>query len=685
MSLALAAAAAALFTGTAGAAPGDLGVTMVKDINPAPGEGTVQHMVRLGDVVLFASDDGVNGDELWRSDGTAAGTTLVKDINPGNAEDPPDPDSSDPTKLTVVGGTVYFVANDGVTGPELWKTDGTTAGTALVKDINPGNTEEPPDPDGSVIDHMAGVNGILFFQADDGTNGAELWKSDGAEPGTQIMNGPAGINTAMGAGSSPAALAALGTTLFFNANDGSTGAELWKSESPYASAVQVADINPMGASSSTPYQLTAYNGAVFFGADDGSTGFELWKSNGGPLRMGGTERVADINQTPSSASSTPTHLTVSGGTLFFQANDGATGFQGALEEQRHHRGTQLVADIHPGMGIGSAPTHLTDIGGTLFFTAAEPTAGLEPWKSNGGPLGAGTDRIADIRPGMSGSGPLDFNFRFANVGGTAFFDADDGVNGRELWMTNGGPLGAGTRLVANISPGAANSQPGEFTNVNGTLFFRADDGSNGSELWKTFIEGTPASPIITPPVVTPTTTEENPACAGLRKNLKKAKTKAQRRRSAASCGSWAASLPTSHRRPRPSAGPPQGWPGRPAQANMNKEQKTAVVEELTKELKDAEAIFAIDYRGISVPQAAELRAGLREADTRFRVVKNRLTLRAADAAGTETDQGASRGPDGARPRQGRRGAGGEDDLPARLRVGGARVQGRDHGRRGPRR
>src|SRR5688500_7459387 len=69
---------------------------------------------------------------------------------------------------------------------------------------------------------------------------------------------------------------------------------------------------------------------------------------------------------------------------------------------------------------------------------------------------------------------------------------------------------------------------------------------------------------------------------------------------------------------------------------MNKDEKTAVVAELTDELKQADAIFAIDYRGISVPQAAELRAGLRDANARFRIVKNRLTLRAADAAGTET-------------------------------------------------
>ena len=77
---------------------------------------------------------------------------------------------------------------------------------------------------------------------------------------------------------------------------------------------------------------------------------------------------------------------------------------------------------------------------------------------------------------------------------------------------------------------------------------------------------------------------------------------------------------------------------------MDREQKTAVVDELAGELKDATAIFAVDYRGISVPQAAELREGLREADTRFRIVKNRLTLRAADAAGTDELKGLLTGP-----------------------------------------
>src|SRR3954453_19473837 len=68
---------------------------------------------------------------------------------------------------------------------------------------------------------------------------------------------------------------------------------------------------------------------------------------------------------------------------------------------------------------------------------------------------------------------------------------------------------------------------------------------------------------------------------------------------------------------------------------MNKEQKAAVVEEVAGEIQASEAIFAVDYRGISVPQAAELRTQLTDAGARFRVVKNTLTERAADKAGAE--------------------------------------------------
>ncbi len=119
------------------------------------------------------ANDGTHGDELWKSDGTAAGTMMVKDIGPGSS-------GSDPQDLTNVNGTLYFDANDGRDGSELWKSDGTAAGTVMVKDIDPGS-------DSSVPQDLTNVNGTLYFAANDGAHGDELWKSDGTAAGTVMV------------------------------------------------------------------------------------------------------------------------------------------------------------------------------------------------------------------------------------------------------------------------------------------------------------------------------------------------------------------------------------------------------------------------------------------------------------------------------------------------------------------
>jgi ELWxxDGT repeat protein len=122
--------------------------------------------------------------------------------------------------LTNVNGTLFFTAIDGINGFELWKSDGTDAGTIMVKDIRPGI--------GSAnISQLANINGTLFFRADDGANGVELWTSDGTELGTVLVD----INP-YSLSSSPRGFTRMGNTLFFSATRWDVGAELFSLELP---------------------------------------------------------------------------------------------------------------------------------------------------------------------------------------------------------------------------------------------------------------------------------------------------------------------------------------------------------------------------------------------------------------------------------------------------------------------
>jgi ELWxxDGT repeat protein len=200
----------------------------------------------------------------------------VKDIRPGVPGSLPD-------RLVAVNGTLFFTATDGVTGFELWKSDGTEAGTVRVKDIWPGSDGSFPLFVGALVD----LNGTLFFAADDGVTGVELWKSDGTEAGTARVKD---IVPNPGGSSGPQRLVDVNGTLFFTASDGVTGVELWKSDGTEAGTLRVKDIRS-GLDGSLPISLVDMNGTLFFTAHDGVTGFELWKSDG---TEAGTLRVKDI-------------------------------------------------------------------------------------------------------------------------------------------------------------------------------------------------------------------------------------------------------------------------------------------------------------------------------------------------------------------------------------------------------
>lgn len=160
--------------------------------------------------VIFAGDDGVWGTELWTSDGTAEGTVLVADLDPG-------PGGGWPRHLTFLSdGLVLFAAEDPALGLELFRTDGTTMGTWMVRDLVPG-------PGSSVPDDFAVANGVLHFSAWTPAHGRELWRSDGTFAGTwrltDIAPGPLS--------SSPSRFARAGNRLFFVATDHVHGFELW--------------------------------------------------------------------------------------------------------------------------------------------------------------------------------------------------------------------------------------------------------------------------------------------------------------------------------------------------------------------------------------------------------------------------------------------------------------------------
>lgn len=365
-----------------------------------------------------------SGNELWRSDGTIAGTALFKDIVAGTG-------SSNPQYLTNINGIVYFTANDGSTGIELWKTDGTAAGTVQVKDINPGSASSTPQ-------QLMNFNGILYFTAISGTTGRELWKSDGTAAGTVLVKDiAAGTGSSFNniASSEEAYFTILGNELFFAAFASSTiGTELWKTDGTTAGTILVKDIVATPSQSSSPHFLTTVGNKLFFVADDYASGTndEIWVSDGTTT---GTLKVKEIN-----------------------------------------------AGNNP-----SSPCNLINLNGILYFTAFEPSTGYELWKSDG--TDPGTVLVKDIEPGsfssmQSGKNVGSSGVEIKNiiqVNGMLYFAATTAAFGRELWQSNG--TAAGTMLVGDVFAGAQSSDPEQITNGNGDIYFVADNGTTGKELY----------------------------------------------------------------------------------------------------------------------------------------------------------------------------------------------------------
>lgn len=409
--------------------------------------------VVAGDRLFFPADDGVHGNELWTVDSVTHKAALAVDVNKRELT-PLDPDP-DPNQLTTGGDRVFFTVEDGFDGEQLWFSDGSDAGTQRVENAELASNWGAPRS-------LTKAGSYIYFLATSAAQTPALWRTDGTDSGTAlVMEGEF------------EKLTAADETLFFIGDNRASQSGLWRIEPDTQTPVLLHETgtNQFALPEWVPTSLTPFDGLLYFQAATEEFGSELWRSDG---TSAGTVMVAD--QAPGAEHFGPENLTAVGNTLFFTAYVQRNGmsFPALWRTDGTAAGMQLLKvfdDLSGGNTQGGEPTEFTSIGNLLFFALDRNGPPPEVWRSDGTP--SGTTKLATVSP------PDTFlPYEFTNVGGLAYFVGASENADRGIWRSDGTPQGTQQILIFPFQGGAQ-----MLTAVGTSLFFRLRQDATGTELW----------------------------------------------------------------------------------------------------------------------------------------------------------------------------------------------------------
>jgi ELWxxDGT repeat protein len=532
------------------------GTAMVADAVPGPTGIDPRNMCSLGSRVFFAASGNGTGEELWVSDGTPAGTRMVHDIAPGTA-------SSSPQELVALPalGKVMFSATDPTAGREPWISDGTAAGTMRLMDVNPG----PGDSTDGASMRTARLGGVVWFAATAPAIGRELYRTDGTPAGTSLVADLA-PGTVDG---DPRPLGDLGTCVLFSVYSTTVGVELWRLAPPATVPTLLVDFDPARPQGSmvSPTRAAALDGRLHFPAFHPAQGTEPYKTDG---TTAGTVLIGEVVPGTGGASqllaATSTHVYYqtaddfltntnprlvavpangppvvlrSGAVIGFAVlRDRLVFAQNGTDSEPMITdgtvaGTSRIAHIRPGTA-SSQPTPFVTVGDRVYFFADDGVAGRELWVTDG--TAAGTTLAVDCVPGPGGLSPslliAGQSRMFFRVPGMTW--TSDGTpagtaplpalplwgyltmlgdllvmsSGRDLWRSDGTAAGSFRILTSD----ALSSEPiHDLCVARGAAFFSMQRLTTGPQLWRSdgTVAGTVAvaqlhpSPLVAAPHVAP--------------------------------------------------------------------------------------------------------------------------------------------------------------------------------------